>query len=656
MLSHTQYLALVKQLATYATAYYSEDAPLISDTEYDELLQQAIAFETANPLLMSPDSPTQSVGSAALAHFEQFQHSHRLPSLGNVFDRDELERFVERIQAEFPDDSQIEFTVEPKIDGLAVACHYENGRFTVGATRGDGSVGENVSHNLATIKSLPKQLPQPLTLEIRGEVFIRRSIFRHMADRYANPRNTAAGALRQLNARKTAEKRLDFFAYQGLLSLPTHSEIIRTLHSLTIPTIPDIQVVTGVDAIWSTIQAISEKRDSFDWEIDGVVIKVNRQDYQKRLGNTAKAPRWATAFKFKAAQGRTKLLSVTVQVGRTGILTPVAELEPVLLAGTRISRATLHNWEDIARKQVKIGDEVVIQRAGDVIPEVVQSAQTFPESIYIPIPTHCPDCQTPVTKIEGEVAIRCPNSLCPSQTLGRIIHYCSRNALDISGLGEAVITQLLAEGLIEDIPDLYRLQKDQIAPLERFADKSAEKLIVAIQNAKAPALDKFIFGLGIPFVGARTAQVLADNYRSLARFRSTTAEELLQIHEIGDKIANSIIQAWQSPSFSALVDDLVAQGVTPSYTEQSSQNSAFSQKTCLLTGSLDNMSRIEAESKVIALGGRIVSGVSKTLNFLIVGDSPGSKLDKAIAINAKLGPTIQVLNEGEFMALLNPET
>lgn len=478
---------------------------------------------------------------------------------------------------------------------------------------------------------------------------MRKSVFQHLSDRYANPRNTAAGTLRQLDASKTEQKKLDFFAYQALISLPTHFEILTELNRLGFKVVPDVVIAKGVEGIWAAIETFTTKRESFDWEIDGVVIKVNRIDYQQRLGSTAKSPRWAMAYKFKAAQSITRLKSVTVQVGRTGILTPVAELQPVSLGGTTISRATLHNWDDITRKNIKIGDDIVIQRAGDVIPEVVKSAHTFPNSQSIPIPKFCPSCNTSVEKAEHEVAIRCPNPSCPSQTIGRIIHFCSRNALDITGLGEAVITQLIDAKLIETIPDLYKITKDQLESLERFADRSAEKLIDSINNSKSPDLEKFIFALGIPFVGSRTAQLLANHYQSIDSFRNATLNDLVSIHEIGEKIAQSVIDTLKSPTFNIMLDQLLAAGVNPNYIVHESSGSPFSQKTCLITGTLQSMSRIEAESKIMAQGGRIVSGVSKTLNYLIVGDNPGSKLAKAQAINAKFDSGIKILSEPEFL-------
>ena len=630
------YKALITKLNRHAHLYYVLDKPEISDFEYDQLYRQVVEFEQKHPDKIDPSSPTQRIGDKALSKFEAFTHRFQLPSLGNVFNVEELTAFYDRVDSK-------SFTIEPKIDGLAVALHYKEGRFHVGATRGDGKTGENVTSNLKTIRSLPLVLSKAVDVEVRGEVFIRKSVFESMKDQYANPRNTAAGAVRQLDPKLAAEKHLDIFIYQGLYpNLATHFDMIAFLKELGLPVIPEIHRASTLDEIIHACKIIEKKKASYDWMIDGAVIKVNDFARQEELGFTAKAPRWAVALKFETEKAITKLLDIVVQVGRTGVITPVAVLEPVQVAGVTVQRATLHNLEEIQRKGIKIGDRVMIQRAGEVIPEVIKAFETFPSSREFKMPKHCPTCHAAIIKEEGEVAHRCPNPHCPDQQKGRFIQFASRDAMDIEGLGEKLVDQLVDQKLVQSYADIYKLTKDQLMALERMGDKSAEKLVQAIHASKTKSLARFIYALGIPHVGKQSAEALAQIFTLNDLLSGVSEEALSEVPDIGPVVSASIVKTLEllKPD----IRQLIALGLAPA-TEQITTG-RLTGKTFLFTGTLEHHSRPQAEELVKKEGGKIASSVSKNLSYLVVGDSPGSKLDKAKKLK------IAILNETEFENLL----
>ena len=635
------YHQLILTLNDHARRYYTLDAPVIADHDYDQLYRQLVEFEEENPLLLAPDSPTQRVGDKPLDMFESFTHTTPLVSLGNVFNEEELKAFFDRV-VKAAGTPSIVFTVEPKIDGLAVALHYKKGIFSVGATRGDGKAGENVTLNLKTIRSLPLTLPSPISLEVRGEVFLRKSVFNaHLKDHFVNPRNAAAGSLRQLDPAIAASRQLDILIYQGISSTAeTHTETMSQLATLGFPVVPDRVTAHNFSELCEACSAILEKKQTYDWDIDGAVIKVNAYALQRTLGFTSKMPRWAVAYKFAAEQAMTTLENIVIQVGRTGVLTPVAILAPVKVGGVTVSRATLHNLDDIERKGIKIGDTVSIHRAGEVIPEVVACVETSPQSRPFAMPTHCPTCATPVVKNESDVAYRCPNVLCPDQLRGRLLHFVSRDAMDIEGFGEAVIDQLVQSGAVRDIPDLYTLTLEHLADLDRLAKKSASNLMDALEKSKNPTLDRFIFSLGISFIGKQTALALAEQFQTLDAFLSASKETFIGIENIGDKTSEILSESLIDPEFCARVQALLRHGVHPKI-HSSSAKGPWSGHTFLITGTLSRP-RHEIEAQIKKNGGKMLSSVSQNLSYLIVGENPGSKYEKAI----KLG--ISILSESEL--------
>lgn len=654
MLTPSDYLALVTEMNRHSQLYYTEGTPEISDFEYDQHYQKLLKFEEKNPLLIATDSPTQRVGDSPLDKLNSFTHEIKLASLSNVFGDDELKLYYERVMKEIPDPSMA-FTVEPKIDGLAVSLHYKNGNLEVGATRGDGKQGEDITHNIRTIQTLPLSISFTEDIEVRGEVFIRKSTFEKFKDRYANPRNLAAGALRQLDPKLAAERELDIFIYQGFINgIQTHSDIIDHLKALQFPVNPTIKVVNNLNDIMAECHAIFKLKADLDWDIDGAVIKVNRLDYQDQLGSTAKSPRWATAYKFESEKAITRLNNISVQVGRTGVVTPVAELEPVQVSGVTVSRATLHNIEEIERKGIRIGDRVLIQRAGEVIPEVIKSFETFEDSRVFEMPTVCPECQTPLQVTIGEVAIRCPNTAnCPAQLKGALLHYAGRKGMDIEGLGTQLVDQLVSKGLVKNLPDLYRLSLDDLSALERMAEKSAQNVLDGLEKSKHCGLARFIYALGIPHIGQRTAEILAEEFETLDALTAATFEQLTAVYEIGDKMAEVMIELFKSPEFKQLLSEFHELGMRPHFEKATQTSTVFEGKTFLFTGTLSQFKRSDAEKQVKENGGKVASSVSKNLNYLVVGDSPGSKVDKANAINKKAGETVvQILDEDGFLRLI----
>ncbi len=650
MLTHSDYLDLVQQLKHNADAYYNSTTPNISDSEYDKLYQKAKVFEEANPLLIDPSSPTQTVGSPLKENTKQFQHQSRMPSLQNLFSKDDLDAFYKRLLKE-TETPTIDLSVEPKIDGLAVAIHYKNGKLDVAATRGDGQTGEVITDNIKTIQTLPHTLDKPLTIEVRGEVFMRKSTFTQFESEFANPRNAAAGSLRQLDPEVTRKRQLDIFIYQGLgLESSTHQETIQALKTLGFPTIPTPTVSSDPEQIHDLCQNIESTRYDVDYEIDGAVIKVNQLSLHDQIGFTMKAPKWAMAYKFKAEQGTTQINDIQVQVGRTGILTPVAILEPILLGGAKISRATLHNMDEISRLDIQIGDTVTLERAGDVIPKIRERHQKGTNRKPFKMPSHCPVCGGPIVHHEDDVAHYCTNPNCSAQVKGRLQHFVSRKAMDIDGLGQQIIEQLVDEGLVTSLVDIYHLNTEQLIKLDRMGEKSVSNLVKAINSSKEKPLSKFINALGLPNVGERTAEILAEEFGSFDALANTTIETLIEIDSIGEITATELIDTLQSQSFQKLLTNFKNVGLDPKQDKAEIIESILTGKTCLCTGSLSKpRSEIEAELK--ARGAKVVSSVSKNLNYLIVGEKAGSKLSKAETINKK-DPIITILTEEELEALL----
>ena len=655
---------LRKQLHRLNYEYYVLDAPSVSDAEYDRMLRRLQQMESDYPQLVTPDSPTQRVGGQPLAAFDKVTHAAPLLSLGNAFSAGELRAFDNRVRSAAG--KAVEYVAELKIDGLAVNLIYEQGRLVKAATRGDGQVGEDVTSNVKTIRSIPLVLQAdasafPASFEVRGEVFMPKPAFerlnRERAEKgeplFANPRNAAAGSLRQLDPKITAGRTLDFFAYalgqRQALPVQTHAEVLEELARAGFHTnrkhrvFPDIEAVIDYCASWA------DKRSQLDYEIDGLVIKVNELRLQEELGNTAKEPRWAIAWKFPAEQAVTVVEDIFIGVGRTGVLTPTAILRPVFVAGSTVSRATLHNEDFIREKDVRIGDTVIIHKAGEVIPEVVSvlaEKRTGAETQFV-MPGECPECGKPVVRKDGEAAHRCVNPACPAMAREGLIHFVSRDAMNIDGLGPSIIETLLAAGLIADAADLYKLTVAELAELERMGEKSAGNLVNAIQASKEAGLARLLFALGIRFVGAKVAGTLARAYGQLDAVTAATMDELVQIPEIGPRIAESVVGYFADPEHLQLIEKLRQAGVR--LEEIKTDNplaQIFAGKTFVLTGTLETLGRSEATAEIEKRGGKAASSVSKKTDFVIAGAEAGSKLTKA----QELG--VRVLTEAEFLAML----
>jgi len=650
--------------------YYQRDAPEISDAEYDKLMAELIELERRYPEIDVTDSPTQRVGAPPVPEFAQVRHLRPMLSLNNAFNDQEVRAFDQRIREKLKI-TEVEYEAEPKFDGLAVSLLYENGILTRAATRGDGYVGEDVTNNIRTIRTIPLKLPKvtfTFPIEVRGEVIMFKKDFEELNRRqrelgekeFANPRNAAAGSLRQLDSSITAKRRLNFFAYdlnwppdQEIINphtdapLVTQSEIMDLLDLWSIPVCHERAVLKGVEALLNFFTAIDKKRHHLPYEIDGVVYKVNNLAYQERLGYVSRAPRFALAHKFAAEEAQTEVLGIDVQVGRTGILTPVARLKPVFVGGVTITNATLHNEDEIKNKDIRIGDTVFVRRAGDVIPEVVRVdfSKRPPSARIFTMPTKCPSCGADVVRLPGEAAHRCMGIACPAQIKERIKHFVSRSAMDIEGLGEKIITQLLERGLIKDPADLYYLTKEQILSLERMAEKSATNLLAAIEASKKPPLDKFIFALGIRHVGEHTARQLAEHFGDILHLSKATKEELLSLRDIGEEIAESIIQFFQESANISVLQKLAQAGVTPKK-EKEEKKTEFTGKIFVFTGTLKKMTRDKAKELVLSLGGKVSSSLTKETNYLVVGTDPGSKLDKAEALG------ITIMSEEDFYRLM----
>jgi len=644
--------------------YYVLDEPEIADIEYDRLFRELQQLEEQYPELVTPDSPTQRIGGRPAERFEAVEHRQPMLSLENAFSDGEVREFDNRLKRFLRQDEDLTYVVEPKMDGLAVNLTYENGHLTLGATRGDGWRGENVTQNLKTVKTIPLRLrsesiPPPTLLEVRGEVYMDIQDFKKLnADReakgepaFANPRNAAAGSLRQLDPAVTASRPLKMYCYgigevrgRGFAS---QWEVLQTLKDWGLRVNPQAERHAGIEAAIAYHHRLEQQRHALPYEIDGVVIKVDSLDLQARLGLKTRSPRWALAYKFSATQATTRVLQIIVQVGRTGAVTPTAIMEPVEVGGVTVSRATLHNEDEVARKDVREGDWVLVQRAGDVIPEVVKvitSRRTGQEKPFT-MPSHCPVCGTPLVRPAGEAVTRCPNPDCAAQLKRAIRHFASKGAMDIDGLGEKIVEQLVDSGLIQDVADLYRLSVADLVPLERFAEKSAQNIVNAIQASKNPPLGRFIYALGIRYVGEATANLLAQHFQSLTALQQASEAELLQVEGIGPQVANSIREYLQSEKNQALLQKLAAAGVQPQAPPRP-QGAPLAGKTFVFTGGLKKFSRDEAKALVTALGGKVASSVSARTDYVVVGAEPGSKYAKA----RELGLTI--LDEAEFEQLL----
>ncbi|MCX7920268.1 MAG: NAD-dependent DNA ligase LigA [bacterium] len=644
--------------------YYVENQPEISDYEYDQLVKRLEQLEAQFPELITPDSPTQRVAGEPLKEFVSVTHRVPMLSLANCYTPEEMIEFDTRVRKNLPGE-KIEYVVELKIDGVAVSLEYENGKFKRGATRGDGYTGDDITANLKTIKSLPLVLdttdPRLMNFEVRGEVFLTKEQFKRInqekavanEELFANPRNAAAGSLKLLDPQLTAKRKLDIFIHSlGYIAEPiaaTHFDTLKKLQSIGLKISPEITICNTIEKVIATWEYWSKHRDTLPYDIDGLVVKVNNLNQQARLGATMKSPRWAIAFKFSATQATTKLLDIVLQVGRTGAITPVAVLEPVSLAGSTISRATLHNQEEIARKDIRIGDQVIIEKAGEVIPEVVKpihSVRTGKEKKFV-MPDKCPVCGARLWKEPDEVVYRCENISCPAQIKRRLTHFASRAAMDIEGLGEALVEQLVDAGLVRDIADIYTLDLFKLLQLERMGQKSASKLLTAIEQSKHRPISDLIYGLGIRHVGRRAADILAEYFGSIDALSAATVEELRTIPDIGQVVAESIYQTFRTPEMRRLLERLRAAGVQfVAEPKKDVKPSALTGKTFLITGTLQKHTREEAHDIIRRYGGKVATAVGKNVDYLIVGENPGSKLEKA----QQLG--IKTITEQEFLAMV----
>jgi DNA ligase (NAD+) len=656
-------IQLRRDLNRHNRLYYVLAEPEITDAEYDRRYRRLQDLEAQHPGLAAPDSPTRRVGGKPLSGFAAVRHAEPMLSLDNTYSMEELSEWDERVRKALPGE-QVAYTVELKIDGVAVALTYRNRKFVLGSTRGDGVTGDDVSQNLKTLASLPLALDSQApakVLVVRGEVFLPKKAFLELNQEkeeagekvFANPRNAAAGSLKLLDPSLTARRPLALFVYaldeQNRARLRTQSRVLASLAEWGLPVNPRYARCDTLEEIKRFLAEWEKKRHELPFEIDGLVVKVDDLDQQQRLGATSKSPRWAIAYKYAAEQARTRLLAIKVQVGRTGVLTPVAEVEPVFLAGTTVSRATLHNEEDIARKDIREGDLVIIEKAGEIIPQIVgplAEARTGKERKF-KMPAACPVCQSETIKLEGEVAWRCLNPACPAQLKGSIRHFAQRDAMDIEGLGEALVDQLVEKKMVRDYGDLYDLNPKQLASLERMAEKSAENLVAALSASKHRTLGRLIYALGIPQVGEHSGEVLAAQYPDLKALGQAQPEELQSIREIGPKVAESIQAFFSRPEIQAVLTKLEKAGVNlRQLPGEKAVTGEFSGKTFVFTGELESLTRSQAEARVKSKGGRPTSAVSKNTDYVVAGPGAGSKLDRA----KKMG--IPVLNEKEFLKLI----
>ena len=629
---------LVELLNRYAYEYYTKDAPSVSDSEYDQLYRELVELETAHPDEILPESPTHRVGGVVLKGFTKYQHQYPLYSLQDAFSREELEAFDQRVRKEFP---SISYVCELKIDGLSISLTYENGVLVTGATRGDGSVGEDITENLKRVKDIPLVLPEPVNITVRGECYMPRASFDRVNQirqengepEFANPRNAAAGTLRQLDTKIVAKRNLATFLYQEVSPTDQSSQegVLEKLARLGFVVNQERVLAEDMEQIWDFIQKVAQLREDLPYDIDGIVIKVNDLAVQEELGFTVKAPKWAVAYKFPAEEKEAKILSVDWTVGRTGVVTPTANLTPVQLAGTTVSRATLHNVDYIAEKDIHQEDTVIVYKAGDIIPAVLRVVKDKRVSDQaLAIPTHCPSCQSELLHFEDEVALRCINPLCPAQIKEGLNHFASRDAMNITGLGPAVVEKLFAAQLVEDVAGIYRLTVEDLLTLEGFKEKSAEKLYEAIQASKENSAEKLLFGLGIRHVGSKVSQILLQEFHDLDQLATADPERIASIDSLGMVVAESLKSYFAQEGSKRLLQELKEAGVNMAYLgEKVAADAALSGMTVVLTGKLERLTRSEAKAKLESLGAKVTGSVSKKTDLVVAGSDAGSKLTKA---------------------------
>lgn len=649
-------------LNQYGYEYYVQDNPSVPDSEYDKLLRELIDIEEAHPEFKSPDSPTVRVGGEVQSSFEKVNHDTPMLSLGNAFNEQELRRFDQRIREQV---GSVEYMCELKIDGLAVSLKYVEGRFVQGLTRGDGTTGEDITENLRTIHAIPLKINEPLSFEVRGEAYMPRSSFIRLNEEkekneeqpFANPRNAAAGSLRQLDPKLAAKRKLSVFLYSVNdftdFDATTQSGALDELDRLGFKTNHERMRVGDIEGVLEYIEKWTKQREQLSYDIDGIVIKVNDIEQQDEMGYTQKSPRWAIAYKFPAEEVVTTLQDIELSIGRTGVVTPTAILDPVRVAGTTVSRASLHNEDLIHERDIRIGDSVVVKKAGDIIPEVVKSiTERRPEgTLPYSMPTHCPSCDHELVRIEGEVALRCINPKCQAQLVEGLIHFVSRQAMNIDGLGTKIIQQLYHHNVINDVADIFYLTEDDLLPLERMGSKKVENLLKAIEDAKANSLEHLLFGLGIRHLGVKASQVLAEKYETMDRLLEVTEEELISIHDIGDKLAQSVVTYLENEDIKALIEKLKYKNVNMVYngikTSDIEGHPDFKDKTIVLTGKLQQLTRKEASAWLELQGAKVTSSVTKKTDLVIAGEDAGSKLTKA----EKFGT--EIWTEEQFVAKQN---
>lgn len=650
---------LTELLDKYTYQYYVLDDPEVSDYEFDMLMQELKAIEAEFPELITPSSPTQRVGGMASGKFAKVEHTVQMASLQDVFSLEQVEAFLERCSEQL---TAPEYSVEPKIDGLSVSLEYTDGVLTRGSTRGDGFIGEDVTANIRTIRSIPLKIKNaPSFLEVRGEVYMPRSSFFELVEQqelmdeqpFKNPRNAAAGSLRQKDPKITAERKLDMFIFnvqqvEGR-EFSSHTESLDYLRELGFKTIPTYKKCTQFAEIKAEIERIGNERSEFSFDIDGVVIKVNDLAQRDLMGATAKTPKWAVAYKYPPEEKETVLRDIEVNVGRTGAITPVAVFDSIILAGTAVSRAVLHNQDFIDEKDIRIGDTILVRKAGEIIPEVLRSVSHGADSQPFRLPEVCPVCGTPSVREEGESVLRCPNVECPAQLLKNLIHFASKNAMNIDGLGPANMKLLTETGLVKSPADLYTLKKEQLMSLERFAEKSAENLIAAIESSKNAELDRLVHALGIRNIGQRAAALLCERFGDMESLLAAGKDDVSAIEGFGDVMAESVVKAFSEPHMRELIDKLRQAGVNMSYTKQSTGDDRFAGATFVLTGTLPTMKRDEAKKLIESFGGKVTGSVSKKTSYVVAGEEAGSKLTKA----QELGITI--LSENDLLNMTKTE-
>ncbi|MCH4382974.1 MULTISPECIES: NAD-dependent DNA ligase LigA [Staphylococcus] len=649
-------------LNQYGYEYYVQDNPSVPDSEYDKLLRELIDIEEAHPEFKSPDSPTVRVGGEVQSSFEKVNHDTPMLSLGNAFNEQELRRFDQRIREQV---GSVEYMCELKIDGLAVSLKYVEGRFVQGLTRGDGTTGEDITENLRTIHAIPLKINEPLSFEVRGEAYMPRSSFIRLNEEkekneeqpFANPRNAAAGSLRQLDPKLAAKRKLSVFLYSVNdftdFDATTQSGALDELDRLGFKTNHERMRVGDIEGVLEYIEKWTKQREQLSYDIDGIVIKVNDIEQQDEMGYTQKSPRWAIAYKFPAEEVVTTLQDIELSIGRTGVVTPTAILDPVRVAGTTVSRASLHNEDLIHERDIRIGDSVVVKKAGDIIPEVMKSiTERRPEgTLPYSMPTHCPSCDHELVRIEGEVALRCINPKCQAQLVEGLIHFVSRQAMNIDGLGTKIIQQLYHHNVIKDVADIFYLTEDDLLPLERMGSKKVENLLKAIEDAKANSLEHLLFGLGIRHLGVKASQVLAEKYETMDRLLEVTEEELINIHDIGDKLAQSVVTYLENEDIKALIEKLKYKNVNMVYngikTSDIEGHPDFKDKTIVLTGKLQQLTRKEASAWLELQGAKVTSSVTKKTDLVIAGEDAGSKLTKAEKFDT------EIWTEEQFVAKQN---